>query len=123
MKNKDSKNNKISLTGSLASLAKEVQNDVPVVEQEVIKKKTSIRSNKSNWDDVVNTALAFKSSPEKNSTVYIYEHIKKDVELLKQIEGLEYVPLTALISSIIENFLNDNTEIIRELLRKKETRF
>lgn len=130
MKTNDNKKSKLSLTGSLASLAREVQNDVPdkeIVNEteksvEVTRRSVSKKAQYS-WDEVLEIALALKSSPPKTATVYIYENVKKDVEALKRIDGLENVPLTALISAMIEHFLNANTDKIKELVANSSSRF
>ena len=80
------------------------------------------KKGKSNLDEVINFALELKSNPSKLSTVYVYENIKKDLEALKRIDGLENVPLTALMSAIIDDFLRHNTVTIKELLTKSSSR-
>lgn len=130
MNNKDNvKKGKISLTGSLASLAREVQNDEPKemvnesVEKPILDQKIVSKKGKSNFDEVIKFALELKSNPSKLSTVYVYENIKKDLEALKRIDGLENVPLTALMSAIIDDFLRHNTVTIKELLNQSGSRF
>lgn len=130
MNSNDNKKTKLSLTGSLASLAREVQNDTPITEKSDGEKKSASLTQKSGsqkkgstWDEVLDVAFEFKNNPSKIATVYIYENIKKDIEALKRIDGLENVPLTALISAIIETFLNGNIEKIKDLLAKSSNRF
>lgn len=120
---------KLTLSGSLSALTKSVQK-----EQEKLNSGQECSDSKKGssgtvissiqWDSVISLAKDFKSNPRtKLETIYIYGNIKKDLELLKTIEELRNIPMTALVSSIIDNFITDNLVIIKNSLKNNENRF
>lgn len=108
---------KLSLTGSLQSLAKEAQTKSVIKEE----KKNTVYT--QDWDKVVELSNNIKNGSEKIVSTYIYEHLKKDLEMIKSLEGLENVSLSAFLSAIVESFLRNNTELIKELMEKRSGRF
>ena len=126
---KNKNNRKLSLEGSLSALTKSVQKEQEILNHE--QKKSEIKEEPSNvtilrdqWNSVISGAINLKSNNRtKLETTYVYGNIKKDLERLRTIEELRNIPMAALISSIIDNFISNNSDIIKELLKNNDSRF
>jgi len=126
---KNKNNKKLSLEGSLSALTKSVQKEQEILNHE--QKNSEIKEEPSNvailrdqWNSVISGAINLKSNNRtKLETTYVYGNIKKDLERLRTIEELRNIPMAALISSIIDNFISNNSDIIKELLKNNDSRF
>ncbi|GHT53689.1 hypothetical protein FACS189451_03980 [Bacteroidia bacterium] len=103
------------MPGGIAALTKQVQGTED-------KKKRSTGGS-SSWERVIELATDYKQQTPKTATIYIAEDLKKDFEQLRLIPEFDKIPLTALTSAIIDDFLNENLDIIKESLDKIKSRF
>lgn len=127
------KKKKLSLSGggisSLRNIAKGVQKEEKENVEVPLEKETPEESPKnipvmgSSWEQMISKARELKKEQPKTTTVYLAENLKCDLEQLKQIEGLENVSLTAILSAITDVFLEQNLESIKMLLKERKSRF
>lgn len=125
MENKQNKP-KISLSGSLATLAKKVQEDVEI-ENETVTAKEDLKKPKGNQKNdfsyVVELAKSYRENKPKPATIYVAENIKKDLERLKAIPDFDKIPLIAMTSAILDHFLSEHEDEIKSLLSEIRGRF
>jgi hypothetical protein len=125
------KSGKLSLTGSLSALTKTVQEEQEKVnshkeEQESfvsVRDDSNVVEMSTRWNEVISRAKDLRNNPTKLETIYLYGNIKKDLEILKTVEDFRNIPMAALVSSIIDDFLTNNSDLIRSLLKRNESRF
>ena len=108
---------KLSITSNIASLAKLVQ------EEGLEKTDLPISNINNSFEEVVRISKTYKENAPKMATMYVAENLKKDLERLRGIKGLEKIPLTSLVSAILDLFLSENESKIKEMLEEAKGRF
>lgn len=115
---KKEKDNKLSLgnIGSLSSLVREVRDE---------KDSAPIVTNKDidceEWKNFIATADRYGKGSAKVA-VYIPKNLKSELENLRSLMGGE-VPLSAVVSAMIDTFIERNLPIIKELSKESKGRF
>lgn len=112
------KDKKLSLggIGSLSNLVREVRDDkenTPVI--------TNTDINCDEWKNFIATADRYGKGSAKVA-VYITKDLKNELENLRSLMGGD-VPLSAVVSAMIDTFIERNLPIIKELSKEKSGRF
>lgn len=111
------KDKKLSLgaIGSLSNLVREVRDDkdTPVI--------TNTDINCDEWKNFIATADRYGKGSAKVA-VYIPKDLKKELENLRSLMGSD-VSLSAVVSAMIDTFIERNLPIIKELSKEKSGRF
>lgn len=115
---KKDKDSKLSLgnIGSLSNLVREVRDE---------KDSAPIVTNKDidceEWKNFIATADRYGKGSAKVA-VYIPKSLKTELENLRSLMGGE-VPLSAVVSAMIDTFIERNLPIIKELSKESKGRF
>lgn len=112
------KDKKLSLggIGSLSNLVREVRDDkenTPVI--------TNTDIDCDEWKNFIATTDRYGKGSAKVA-VYIPKDLKNELENLRSLMGGD-VPLSAVVSAMIDTFIERNLPIIKELSKEKSGRF
>lgn len=106
------KNTSVQLPGGISGLVKDAQN---VTLKEETKQPSQTKFVNDSWSIFIEKAQEYKQKQNRIATIYIDEDLKKVLDRMRSTGEIK-LSTTAIVSAIVDKFINEHTIQIKDMI-------